>query len=206
MISDNMASHIPSTMSFEQASVIPLGLSTSACGMFQADYLALQHPSVNPNSTGKTLVVWGGASSVGSNAIQLGVAAGYEVITTASPKNFEYVKKLGASQAFDYHSDKIVDELVAALKNKTNAGFIDCIGQNGSWESCADVALKSKGGKFIAASRQPPEEIPEGVSSKFILSYGIKDSEVSKAVYQDFLPEALAKGKFIPAPDPHVVG
>ncbi len=174
--------------------------------MFQTEYLALQHPSLDPKPTGKTLIVWGGASSVGSNAIQLGVAAGYEVITTASSKNFEYVKKLGAGQAFDYHSNKIVDELVAALKNKTIAGFIDCIGQSGSWEACADVALKSKGPKFIAASREPPKEIPEGVSSKFIMAYAIRDTEVSKVVYQDYLPRALAEGKFIAAPDPQVVG
>ncbi|TVY80762.1 Zinc-binding alcohol dehydrogenase domain-containing protein cipB [Lachnellula suecica] len=40
--------------------------------------------------TGKTLLVWGGPSSVRSNAIQLAIAGGYEVITSASPKNFEY--------------------------------------------------------------------------------------------------------------------
>lgn len=39
-----------------------------------------------------------------------------------------------------------------------------------------------------------------------VVSYGIRDNEVSKAVYQDFLPRALAEGKFIPARDPHVVG
>ncbi len=44
------------------------------------------------------------STSVGSNAIQLAVAAGYEVITTSSPRNFDYVKKLGASQVFDYNS------------------------------------------------------------------------------------------------------
>jgi NADPH:quinone reductase-like Zn-dependent oxidoreductase len=47
---------------------------------------------VFPKPTGKTLLVWGGSTSVGSNAIQLGVAAGYEVVTTASPKNFDYVR------------------------------------------------------------------------------------------------------------------
>ena len=57
--------------------VLPLCLSTAACGMFQKHFLALQYPLLNPKPTGKTLLVWGGATSVGSNAIQLGVAAGY---------------------------------------------------------------------------------------------------------------------------------
>jgi NADPH:quinone reductase-like Zn-dependent oxidoreductase len=33
----NLTSHIPDTISYESASVIPLGLSTAACGLFQND-------------------------------------------------------------------------------------------------------------------------------------------------------------------------
>lgn len=193
-------------MSFEQAAVLPLGLSTAASGMFEKGYLALEHPSLDPNPTGKTLVVWGGSTSVGSNAIQLGVSAGYEVFTTASSKNFDYVKKLGASQAFDYNSKTVVHELIEALQEKTMAGFIDCAGWSGSWEACAEIASQSSGNKFIAASQPPPEKMPESVQSKFILGADLRHTEVSKVVYEDFLPQALAQGKFIAAPDPHVVG
>ena len=126
VVLEHMASPIPSSLSFEHAAVLPLGLSTAAVGLFQKEYLKLQYPSVHPKPTGKTLLVWGGASSVGSNAIQLAVAAGYEVITTASPKNFDYVKKLGASQVLDYHSKSIADELVDIFKGKTIAGAFDC--------------------------------------------------------------------------------
>lgn len=35
-------------------------------------------------------------------AIKALSAAGYKVVTTASPKNFDLVKKLGASAVFDY--------------------------------------------------------------------------------------------------------
>ena len=203
---DHMASKIPSSMSFEQASVIPLGLCTAACGMYQQDYLKLQYPSVNPKPTGKTLIVWGGATSVGSNAIQLGVASGYEVITTVSPKNFEYVKKLGASQAFDYNSKAIADELTAALKGKTNAGLFCSIGGDRVFEACADTLLKTNGGKFIAACMRPPEKIPDGISAKFIFGTDLKNNEVSKVIFDDFLPQALAETKFTAAPDAHVVG
>ncbi|KAI9731740.1 MAG: hypothetical protein M1834_004529 [Cirrosporium novae-zelandiae] len=202
----NLASPIPSTLSYENAAVLPLGLSTAASGLFQKDYLALQHPSVPPKPTGKALLIWGGATSVGSNGIQLAVAAGYEVITTASPKNFDYVKKLGASQAFDYHSKTIVDELVAALNGKIVAGVFDSIGVNGVFETCADVLLKTKGNKFIATCKPPPEKIPDGVSTKFIFGSSLKNNEVGDAIYANFLPKALAEGKYIVAPDPEVVG
>jgi NADPH:quinone reductase-like Zn-dependent oxidoreductase len=58
----------------------------------------MRHPVADAAPTGQTVLVWGGSTSVGSNAIQLAVAAGYEVITMSSPRNFEYVTPLGASQ------------------------------------------------------------------------------------------------------------
>ena len=95
--------------------MLPLAVSTAACGLFQADQLSLAHPSAKPEPAGRTLLVWGGSSSVGSNAIQLAVAAGYEVIATASPRNFGYVTNLGASRVFDYNSPEVVADIVAAL-------------------------------------------------------------------------------------------
>ncbi len=93
----HMTSHIPDRLPYENAAVIPLGLSTAACALFQKDQLALQYPSSPAaKSTGKTVLIWGGSTSVGANAIQLSIAAGYEVITTCSPRNFDFVKRLGA--------------------------------------------------------------------------------------------------------------
>ena len=124
ILTDNMSSPIPDGISYEEASIVPLGLSTSACGMFEKDYLALPRPSVNPTPLGKTLLVWSGASSVGSNAVQLGVAAGCDVITTCSPKNYALVKKLGASQVFDYNSETVVSDILSYLEGKVIAGAV----------------------------------------------------------------------------------
>lgn len=88
VIRADLASQIPQSLAYEEAYVLPLGLYTAACGLFMKDYLVLPYPTLSPNPTGKTLLIWGGSTSVDSNAIQLGVAASYEVITTCSPKNF----------------------------------------------------------------------------------------------------------------------
>jgi NADPH:quinone reductase-like Zn-dependent oxidoreductase len=65
----NLASPIPASMAYETAVVLPLGLSTAAAGLFQKSFLNLQLPAEPARQpTGKTLLVWGGASSVGSNA------------------------------------------------------------------------------------------------------------------------------------------
>ncbi len=223
----HMAAPIPSTMPYERAAVLPLGLSTAACGLFQKDHLALHYPSATPNPTGQTLLVWGGSTSVGSNAIQLTVAAGYEVITTSSPRNFDYVKRLGASQAFDYNSTTVVDDVIKAFKGKTLAGAL-AIGI-GSAELCSDIVHACDGAKFVSMASSSVsfdngmtfEVVLQLVSSnvsmrvktrmrhirtKFIFGSSLMDNEVSKVIYEDFLPKALADGRYVAAPDPYVVG
>ena len=70
---ERLAAPIPDTMSYEDAAVLPLAVSTAACGLFQTDQLGLRHPSANAEPTGETVLVWGGSTSVGSNGIQLAV-------------------------------------------------------------------------------------------------------------------------------------
>lgn len=206
IVRTNMASEIPDSISFESASVIPLGFSTAACGLFQDNFLGLQLPTVpSQKQTGKTLLIWGGASSVGSNAIQLAVAAGYEVIATASEKNFNYVKNLGASQVFDYHRTTISADLVGALSGKTLAGALDCIGKE-AWGYCMDVVHKSSGNKFIATTKRGYPHPPDGVRIEPIMGITLKDNDIGVAVYEHFLPKALEAGSFVPAPEAFVAG
>jgi NADPH:quinone reductase-like Zn-dependent oxidoreductase len=205
ILQSNMASSIPSTISFERAVVLPLGLSTAASGLFNPEFLALQLPTEHTQmATGKTLLVWGGASSVGSNAIQLAVAAGYEVVTTASPKNFEYVKALGASRVFDYHSPTVVSDLVSAL-GKFSVGAFDAIGDV-AWAPTVEVIQQTEGVKFIATVTRGFPDPPVGIAMKHVFAPSIKDNHVGKAIFEDFLPKALEAGTFIPAPEPLVVG
>jgi len=232
---EHMAAPIPAGMPFENASVLPLGLSTAACGLFQKDQLALNHPAIFPEPTGKTLLVWGGSTSVGSNAIQLAVAAGYEVITTASPRNFDYARKLGAAEVFDYASKTVVADVIKAFSGRTSAGAI-AIGV-GSAEACVDVIHACKGNKFVSTATPAvsfdtaPKGrgrtlwlIPKvgrmlaanvalalktrtwGIRTKFIFGSSLVGNEVGPAIYVDFLPKALASGRYVAAPDPIVAG
>ena len=227
----NATSPIPDHLSYERASVLPLGLSTAASGLFQKDQLALQHPSIPPpKPTGKTLLIWGGSTSVGCNAIQLAVAAGYGVITTCSPKNFAYVRTLGASQAFDYNSKTIITDLIHAFDGKTTAGALS-IGHRAA-ENCLDVLNKCTGDKFLSMATYPvPQSLPKnfivptmaatyitgvtniwlksktrGIRTNFIFGSTCLYNEVGKAIYVDFLPRALAGGAYVAAPEPYVVG
>jgi NADPH:quinone reductase-like Zn-dependent oxidoreductase len=224
---DYMTSPIPSTMSFEQAAVLPLAVSTASCGLFLQDQLALQLPTIpHPKPTGKTLLIWGGATSVGCNAIQLAVAAGYEVITTCSPVNFKLMKKLGASQAFDYSSKTVVPDIIHAFRGKTTAGALTM--GSGAVEACLDILYKCHGDKFISMASYP---IPNPPLKTFVvprtilymiskqIEYWIKsklrgiklgtifaNTSMGKAIYVDFLGEALKDGSYVAAPEPEVVG
>ena len=203
LILANMASQIPAGMTFEDASVIPLGLGTAACGLFQKDHLGLHHPSLSPHPTGETVLVWGGSSSVGCNAIQLAVAAGYDCVTTASPRNRQLVTDLGASQVFDHADPGVVEMIVEALQGRTLAGALHATG-----DMLASFAVVSRcqGRKFVSTTLPPPEGRAAGVETNHIFGTSLKDNEVSRAVYGDFLPAALAAGRFRPAPASRIVG
>lgn len=232
---EHMTTPIPHDMAYENAAVLPLGLSTAACGLFEKDQLALNHPSAHPRPTGKTLLVWGGSTSVGSNAIQLAVAAGYEVITTASPKNFDYVKKLGATEVFDYNSKTVIADVINAFNGRTIAGAI-AIG-HGSATACIKILSRCKGDKFMAMATPPIslDDAPlrgnrmawliptmakliganvglmlkcrmRGIRTKFIFGTSLVDNEVGPMIYAEFLPQALAEGRYTAAPDPLVIG
>jgi hypothetical protein len=41
-----------------------------------------------------------------------------------------------------------------------------------------------------------------GVTSKFVNGTTLMGNEVGKAIYEDFLPKALAEGKFVASPEP----
>jgi NADPH:quinone reductase-like Zn-dependent oxidoreductase len=136
----HMISPIPDHLSFEEAAVLPLQLSTAATGLFQQDGLALVLPSAHPPERQETVLVWGGSTGVGSNAIQLVCNAGYRVVATASARNFDYLRSLGTSVMIDRNSPAAVSELVTAIGEGPLAGSL-AIG-NGSLTKVMRVAAR----------------------------------------------------------------
>jgi len=202
----NLTSTIPDGISFERGVVMPLAVATAASGLFSNDLLNLQLPTVpSQKPTGRVLLVWGGASSVGLNAIQLAVAAGYEVLATASPRNFEYVKSMGASEVFDYQSPTVVADLVHAAKGKIVVGAFDAIG-GPAWAPSMEFVQRAEGVKFVASALARFPSAPEGVTIKQMQSLSIKGNHIGKAIFEDFLPDAIKSGTFVPAPMPLVAG
>ena len=80
-------------------------------------------------------------SHVGGNAIQLAVAAGYSIVSTSSPKNFAYVKSLGATHVFDYNSKRVARDIVTTLKGKYVVGALSI----GEFGDLADARCRHRG-------------------------------------------------------------
>ena len=100
-----VVSKIPDSLSYNAAAVLPLAISTAAACLFKKEALALPLPKTsdaNPPASGKSVLVWGGSSSVGATAIQLAAGAGHKVVSVASARNIENVKALGADAVFDF--------------------------------------------------------------------------------------------------------
>ncbi|MDA5091972.1 zinc-binding alcohol dehydrogenase family protein [Klebsiella quasipneumoniae subsp. quasipneumoniae] len=98
IVLDHMAAPIPNNIAFADAAVLPLGLGTAASGLYGRTQLALAPPLHSPTARPEVVLVWGGSSSVGCNAIQLAVASGYRCVATASARNVGLLKELGASE------------------------------------------------------------------------------------------------------------
>ncbi|KAF5990566.1 ToxD-like protein [Fusarium bulbicola] len=83
-----------------------------------------------------TLVIWGGATSVGMAAIQFARAARVSsIIAIASSKRHEYLKSLGATQCFDYNDRDVTEKVKSALQSVS--GTIWALDAHGSPESQA---------------------------------------------------------------------
>ncbi|KAH8898305.1 putative alcohol dehydrogenase [Thozetella sp. PMI_491] len=219
-------SPIPDHIKYEEAVVTGLALATAGTGLFDKKYLGLQLPTEPPQPpTGKTVVVWAGASSVGCAAIQLAVSAGYEVFSTSSPKNFEMVRSVGAAQVFDYRSPTVVADMVAALAGKTVVGAL-AIGK-GSPEVCMQVmgGCSASSYKFVVlvSGNLNVQETSYVKSLVGLISWmtklkiigifsGVKtgmvapSQETTRHIYTKYLPAALDSGSFRPMPKPEIVG
>ncbi|KAI9739701.1 MAG: hypothetical protein M1834_006420 [Cirrosporium novae-zelandiae] len=198
-----LVAKVPDSLPLASAVVLPLSISTAATGLFR--HLGLQFPTLNPKPTGEMILIWGGSSSCGSSAIQLAVAAGYKVITTASSRNHDYVKSLGAAYAFDHTHPDVVDQIIKILSGGKLAGVFDCISEEKTARACAEI-LSRFGGGVLPLLLWAPEGLPSNV--KTVMVWGVdpaSNEALGDAIWRKYVPEALAQGKLQAKPDPVII-
>lgn len=89
----------PRQLDYVQAAAVPLSALTAWQGIFE-------HASL---VAGQTVLIHGGAGGVGVFAVQLARLAGAHVIATASARNREFLRELGADEFVDYTAMRFED-------------------------------------------------------------------------------------------------
>jgi NADPH:quinone reductase-like Zn-dependent oxidoreductase len=210
------AAILPDAISFTDGVVVPFALEAAVCALslkspgealpgVPTPALGLPYPSLDEKvaSIGKTLVVYGGSSSVGSMVTQVASAAGIYVIAITGAKNFELSKRCGAKEVFDHKDSAVVDKVVEAVKRSEHesVGIFDAIATPEPY--AIDLAILEKlGGGHLACSHPPPAEVPENVKAGMIFAV----SDVATQVWQEYVTPALETGKLLCLPPPTVVG
>jgi len=121
---------IPSNISFDEAATLPVGVATAALGLFD-QYSAGSAQLFPPweeggrgKYSGKPIVIFGGATSVGQYTIQLAKLAGFSpILTTASLHNTDLLKSLGATHVLDRNLP--ADALLAEVTTITGGAPVE---------------------------------------------------------------------------------
>ncbi|KAI9573299.1 chaperonin 10-like protein [Boletus coccyginus] len=100
---------LPANITFDQAASLPLGVSTTVIPLYSPSPAGVGLKAPWDGGRGhyaeQPALVLGGAGSVGQYAIQFAKLSGFSpIITTASPRNTDLLKSLGATHVIDRHT------------------------------------------------------------------------------------------------------
>jgi NADPH:quinone reductase-like Zn-dependent oxidoreductase len=195
--------------------VVPFALEAAVCALclkepgvalpgVSTPALALPYPSLqNLPRLGKTLVVYGGSSSIGSMVIQLATSIGVDVISIAGSRNLDLSKRCGATKVFDYKDPNVAEKVVEEIRRLKQEfiGIFDAIAVPDTFAHDL-VILDKLGGGHLACTHPPPTEVPSNVKAGMI--FAVNDG--ATPVWKDFITPALRSGKIQCLPVPTVVG
>lgn len=124
---------VPKGWTLREAGVLPEALFT--CWLALVEVAALKQ--------GEAVLIHGGASGIGSFAIQLARCLGAEVIATAgTPEKTLFCQQLGAKQVINYKNQNFANE----IPEKSIAVVLDMVG--GDYMS-ANLGLLQRGGRIV---------------------------------------------------------
>ncbi|EED20129.1 alcohol dehydrogenase, putative [Talaromyces stipitatus ATCC 10500] len=213
-VPEDKAAILPDAIPFTQGVVVAFAIEAAVCALFvkqagtampgvSTPALGLPYPSLRSVSSNKTLIVYGGSSSVGSTTTQLATAAGIKVISIASERNFDLCKDCGATEVFDYHVPTFVEKVIAAASDPERefVGIFDAISTQETYANDL-VILNRLGGVHLACVHPPPENVPDSIKAGMIFAV----NDVATPVWTEYVTPALETGKLKCLPHPTVVG
>ncbi|KAG9230411.1 chaperonin 10-like protein [Amylocarpus encephaloides] len=195
-----------SGMSFNEATLLPMSVLTAWSGFYS---IGIGRNTKLSSSDKQGFLVWGGAASIGTSAIQIANMMGFAVYAMASEQHHSYLKSLGAMKCFDYKAPDALELVVKSARADglaLNSGF-DAIGQV---HNCAEILKQTANGapKLATAKRiDPLAPKADGIEVNFIKAPEDpkEQTEHFSFVFNHWLKEKLEKKEFTPSPKIHVV-
>ena len=140
----------PRTLDYVQAAAVPLTALTAWQALFE-------HASL---VAGQTVLIHGAAGGVGVFAVQLARWVGAQVIATASARNRDFLRELGANEIIDYTTTRF-EEVVHAVDLVFDTVGGDTLQR--SWQ-----VIKPGGLLVSIVSPPPPADVVKGHDVRFV--------------------------------------
>jgi NADPH:quinone reductase-like Zn-dependent oxidoreductase len=140
VVKETEAALKPKNLSHEEAAAVPLAALTAWQALI--DTAKMQE--------GQSVLIHGGSGGVGSFAVQIAKARGAKVSATASARNQEFLKELGADQPIDYRATKFeevvndVDVVLDTVAGETLTRSYDVVKKGGFIVSILDQPEKAE--------------------------------------------------------------
>jgi NADPH:quinone reductase-like Zn-dependent oxidoreductase len=141
----------PQTLNPIEAATVPISALTAWQGLFEHGHL---HP-------GDRVLIHGAGGSVGLFAVQIAHLHGAHILATASPSDFDLLRRLGADETIDYHTTRFEDVITQPVDI-----VFDAVG--------GDTLIRSypliKPGRFVVTIAADSESSPDPrVKSSFFI-------------------------------------
>jgi NADPH2:quinone reductase len=145
-LTSNAVAHVPDQLSFEEAGAMPVGTITGLCGLEELQL-----------SEGQTLMIWGASGGLGHLVVQFAKRLGARVFAVASGADgVDFVRRLGADEAVDGHSDEVLAEIAKFAPDGLDAALILA----GGAQAQAALEAVRQGGRIAFPHGVQPE--PQG--------------------------------------------
>jgi NADPH:quinone reductase len=149
---------MPGQLSFPEAAGLVIGAGTGYEGLVDKGQLR----------AGQTVLITAASGGTGSAAVQIAVALGARVLGVASPASHDYLRRLGASEVFDYHQPGWAEQVRAVAPGGVDLLF-DAAG--GPTRDQAITAVRD-GGRVVSIILSGPLTLDRGITGESFAAHG----------------------------------
>ena len=179
----------PDQLSYEEAASMPLVFMT-------AYQMLIKRAKLQSN---EKVLVYGGASGIGSAAIQICRELGAQVIATAgNDDKCEYSKKIGAHHVVNHNQDNWINK----VKNITCQKGVDVVFEHiGSVTWDKSLQILSKGGRIVICGATTGPDVKINLAHLFIKQHSILGSTMGSMPAFKEVMHKIEMGQYLPMVD-----